>query len=196
MKKNLDTCGKVTGDCKNRIMEQPIEKIIRELVCNQQLRNWVWKMVRKDGGNRQDAESIFLKTVRIVWENLERGEKIDNLTSFVKTVARKNWNQEHKRTRLRRERLKDLDVPDGTASVEISYISKELIALFWQGIQELKKPCADILSLALKEGLSHRQISKRMDNGKDADWVKRRAYDCRKELRDWLQQQPEFKDLL
>ena len=177
-------------------MDPFIEKTIKALRENRQLRNWVMSLVAKDGGNKQDAENLFLKTVRIVWEKLERGEDILDLEAFVKVVARNNWNQQHKRNRLRKEKLRKLSLPSITPSVEKEFLNKEIRDLFWKGVQQMGEPCRQILYFFYEEGRSHQEIARELNIGKDAGWVKRKAYTCRMRLKEWLFKLPEFKDIL
>lgn len=177
-------------------MKRDIEGIIKRLIDDRRLRKWVERLVIADGGAREDAEGLFSKAVRIVWENLERGVEIQHVEAFLKEVIRKNWNQQDKKQRTRREKLQRISFPGKTDSVEKNYISEELIQLFWAEIDRLGEPCRQILYLFYKEDMKYREIAKVLDNGKDEVWVRRRAYACREKLRERLEQLPDFKDIL
>ncbi|MEO1626582.1 MAG: sigma-70 family RNA polymerase sigma factor [Bacteroidota bacterium] len=175
-------------------MDKLYRKRLQALLDNRRLRAWVFTIVLTDKGSREDAEDMYYLAVAKYWENLEKNVDIQQPEAFVKTVARKNWNQLSKKRRLRRQKMEKVLVDVESMSLDELYISKEQMEIVLKKIRQMGEPCNIILYLFYIEDLRNREISQRLDNGKDADWVRRQMYNCRNKLKDKLRPMSEFQE--
>lgn len=176
-------------------MNSSNEAIVKQLIENAQLRKWVKQKIKTDRGSEEDVQDVFIEAIAILWKNLENGIVIENPEAFVKTVVRKNWNQLSKKRRLRREKSNNIFFSTQIDSVENEYLDKELITLVRTVIEGMAEPCKKILTLLYLEGKKNKEIPELLNNGKTADWVKRKSYICRGKFKTLLEQFPDFKDL-
>lgn len=169
--------------------------IIERLIKEERVRKWTIKKVLVDKGSIEDAEDVYQHAFIILWEKLEQGVDIKHPEAFAKKVIETNWNQWSKQLRLRREKFKHYSVDLKIDSVEQSYLRKEHSVLIKKIINRLEEPCRSILYLYYIERKKYKEIAVQLNNGKTFEWVKRKAYYCRKNFKESLKQFSEFKEL-
>lgn len=168
-------------------MDQANEKLIKSFINNHGLRKWARYMVFKDGGNAEDFQELFNKTVLDVWLALEKGTIIDNIEAYGRAVYKHNWIQLDKKNKRRRDAINQIQQDSHIESAEDQVISKERMELLWKEIGKMGDLCQKIFSLFYKEGLRYREIAEQLDRNRSMNWVKDKAYKCRNELRKRLE---------
>ncbi len=174
------------------------DRIIAQLYDDQHLQNTIKKILRVGNGSEEDFRSIlsftlvqFLKTVMKNKELTING----SLNNYLAGIARNLWVQElRKRNKLPRELPEDFNLKDETPSVDLRLIEEERSENLDKVLSKLGKNCKEVLML-WASNFKMAEIATQL-NYKSEGMVRKKKYNCMKELSNYLEEHPQLKNLL
>lgn len=174
---------------------------LERLIKRTDFTDWLRKLVRRDGGAKDEMDALLYYAVKTVMRQLDEGVVIRDMEPYVKEIIRKRWRREDEQ-RKRRATVEPADWMPGLShdpgrARDLRELAERLLTI----IQQLDEPCRTILYLSYYERLSDKDIQAR---GHFADqdvrdlltWLKGRRHDCKKKLWQRLKDDPDFSDYL
>jgi RNA polymerase sigma factor (sigma-70 family) len=162
---------------------------------NQSLQHWVQQYVTQRGGNAADGEDLYHDTFitfeRLIREGKFRGES--SLKTFFCSIAKWQWWNRQKKLG-RTVALQDADL-QGTAPItDDDLYHRERQQLFEQMFTALGERCKKLLTL-YQLSYSMKEIAAEMGYSSDQVAMNQSA-DCRKKLKQLIENTPSLKDFL
>jgi RNA polymerase sigma factor (sigma-70 family) len=171
------------------------ETALRDLYLRPGLREAVYRQVLDQGGTRDDAQDIFQESLVLLDRNVREGrfEGKSTLSTYFVAIAKWRWltvrRQQGRYTELQASQY------DGEVeSVEHETLRTEHRELLQAALAELGGRCKELLTLYQLE-YSMREIAEQMAY-ENADVAKKEAFRCRQRLRELLEKQPQWSNLL
>ncbi len=160
----------------------------------------IYYEIKSNNGTTEDAEDHFQETIVVVAANVKSGKYVPgNLEGYFKQVSKNLWLK-----KLRDgKKLKAVEFDETMHDIEDEY-SEEFVGnlvkfdkqidLVSNLLDRMDESCKQVLSLFYIEKTRLAEIARQM-NWK-ADYAKSKVYLCRVKLRETLEQDPEFMNLV
>ncbi len=149
--------------------------------------------IRKNSGNRQDAEDVFQETIMVFVDMVQRGKfrGESSIKTFLYAIARNLWlNAMKKRDRMFVRDTEQLNVSDGeTEDLQAAIIRNESKRKVLEFIGQLGETCRKILIHYYYDNLSMKEICERM-HYESEQVVRNQKYKCMKKLTEWIESDP------
>lgn len=171
------------------------ETALRELYLRPGLREAVYRHVLDHGGSRDDAQDMYQESLVLLDRNVREGrfEGRSALTTYFVAIAKWRWLTV-RRQQGRFTTLNPAQYDDEVESVEQETLRTEHRELLQAALAELGGRCKELLTLYQLE-YSMREIADQMAY-ENADVAKKEAFRCRQRLRELLEKQPQWSNLL
>lgn len=173
-------------------LETPVSRLYSQYFEN------LTHFVRKNSGNRQDAEDVFQETIMafvdMVQQGKFRGES--SIKTMLYAIARNLWlNAMKKRNRMFVTDTQHHTITDGeSGDVQDVIIRSESRRRIMDFIGQLGETCRKILIHYYYDGLSIKEIHERM-HYENEQVVRNQKYKCLKKLTEWIEGDPAGKAL-
>ncbi len=149
--------------------------------------------IRKNSGNRQDAEDVFQETIMVFVDMVQRGKfrSESSIKTFLYAIARNLWlNAMKKRDRMFVRDTEQLNVSDGeTEDLQAAIIRNESKRKVLEFIGQLGETCRKILIYYYYDNFSMKEICERM-HYESEQVVRNQKYKCMKKLTEWIESDP------
>lgn len=141
----------------------------------------VRKLVRSNGGDRQDAEDVFQEALIILIRKVKGSEfrLTAQLSTYLYSVCKYVWKDELKK----RQRVIPADLETGLPEIE----DESRARLAEKVISELKDRCRELLLLFYEGRLKLKEIASRMGYSSE-NTAKNQKYKCLEAARDRLKE--------
>ncbi len=158
--------------------------------------NWkpVSSYILRNNGSIDDAKDMLQEALVVLWERVRSGrfEQSAKLSTFVFATARNIWLR--RLARRRRESTGGLeveDIPDGNQSPLEELVENEQTVLLHSAMEKLGEPCRSLLLLFYWEERSLESIALALGFA-NAATVKSKKYQCKKALRQLMEESVEY----
>ena len=169
---------------------------LRCLFLDKKLKNYVLKYVREKGGNNADGEDIFQEAI-IKLDERVRAKAIDDsskVRNYLQGIARNLWLRRLSNSKREELQAEVKVIRDVEASPEEDFIDQERINTIEEILEKIGKTCQQILTM-YKLSYSMAEIADKL-NFASPKVAKNEAYRCRKKFRTFVQEHPDYIDLL
>jgi RNA polymerase sigma factor (sigma-70 family) len=154
-------------------------------------------MIKKNGGNDDQAFDIFQDGVIVLFRHVREG-KFDQkyeLSGFLYTICRNLWINYIKR----QNRLTELDSIEykmaDSVNLEEDLLTKEKENKVHEVLSQVGDRCRELLKYSVFENLSMREICEKMGFSTE-NAAKTRNYKCKQKLLKIIEKQPGLRDFL
>ena len=155
--------------------------------------------IRKNSGNRQDAEDIFQESIMVFVDMVQRGKfrGESSIKTFLYAIARNLWlNAMKKRDRMFVRDTEQQGISESESEdLQAALIRSESKRAVLDFIGQLGETCRKILVHYYYEDLSMKEICGRM-HYESEQVVRNQKYKCMKKLTDWIEGDPNRKNLV
>jgi RNA polymerase sigma factor (sigma-70 family) len=153
----------------------------------------VLHFISNNSGTSDDAKDVFQETIIVVFENVRANTDFKltcSLQTYIFSIARIIWIKHLNKAKQNLARLNenhefiDFEEPQPFREHDFEY------ALYQKVFVELPQDCQRILTMT-NEGISHREIAKRM-GFKSESYIAKRKHFCKEYLIKLIKANPDF----
>ena len=148
-------------------------------------------VVHRNGGDAQDAEDVYHDALMVLFRQvrLQRYDEQYEVAGFVYTVARNLWINRLKK-KQKQTVLTEKEDPGLTAQDFVKdMITTEREALVRKVFSQLGSPCEELLIGSIAQGLSMKELCKKMDLPSE-EAARAQKYRCKKKLMELVKKIP------
>lgn len=171
------------------------DAVIKMLYQDSKLKNMIYGLILKSGGEQSDAQSVFNQTLIQFIKTVIRKPDLQitsTLNSYIAGIARYCWYED-----LGKRKKPPIIRPqneEDTITPEKMVIDLEKKNLLQELLSKMKRNCKEVL-MHWANGFTMNEIADMMDY-KSFKMAKKKKYECMKQLLAYLEQKPELKEAL
>lgn len=157
-------------------------------------KNSVINYIRQNGGDTQDGEDIFQEAIILLDRSIRQGnfEGKSELRTYFFAIAKRRWWKFLSRRKPTQE-LQPQHYDENVDSAEVKVLSEEKKNYLRDALKQIGDRCKTILELYQLD-YTMAEIAAAVGLSNDA-MAKKEAYRCRLRLRQYLENNPEWKNL-
>lgn len=154
-------------------------------------------MIKKQGGNEQEAKEVFQQAILAILSNLKTKNIVlaASFGAYIKSISYNKFidlcRKQKKILRNKEDLRLSGETLQNSEAVDQLLIKEKQLNLIWQCFEKLKDDCRKIINGKL-DGFTASSIMQQINFKKPANAFYQKRFDCMRKLKDCIQQHPEY----